>query len=358
MPPSSGVLKRLQKAELSDCRRACTFLQSDFWGAFKGRFGWQALAFEAEWDDGEGGTSRTPLLVLCRSLGFGFSLAYVPWGPQLPDFFPSDEAVRGEALKDLAFAVKSHLSPDTAFIRFDPPWYTEGKDSLPPPIPSPFVRSSADIQAPDTVLIDLTPPLDDILAQMKSKWRYNARLALKKGVTVRRALPEEIGVFYDLLKETARRDGIAIHGSEYYQTLLANKAEENGIDVRLYLAEHEGDVLAGIVTLFRGFEAVYMYGASSDKKRSLMSPYALQVKALEDAKASGCGQYDLFGIPPNADPAHPMAGLYLFKTGFGGRIIHRPGSWDFPCRPLPYRLFRLAERVRKNLRTLKKKSRR
>jgi lipid II:glycine glycyltransferase (peptidoglycan interpeptide bridge formation enzyme) len=51
-----------------------------------------------------------------------------------------------------------------------------------------------------------------------------------------------------------------------------------------------------------------------------------------------------------------MAGLYRFKTGFGGRVIHRPGSWDLPCRALVYRLFRAAETLRKNLRGLKKKT--
>ena len=109
------------------------------------------------------------------------------------------------------------------------------------------------------------------------------------------------------------------------------------------------------MTLFRGREAVYLYGASSDKKRGLMAPYALQVKAMEEAKAAGCEEYDLFGIPPDEDPSHPMAGLYRFKTGFGGRIIHSPGSWDYPCRSVFYRLFRFAEALRRRVRILKKR---
>ena len=351
MAPAAEVLKSLRPAELSACRAAASFLQSDVWGAFKGRFGWEARAFNAEW---ESGGEPLPLLVLRRSLAAGFSLAYIPWGPQLPPGFHADDKLRASALKELALTLKTHLPADTAFIRFDPPWYTEGPDTVPPHVPPPFVRAGADIQAPDTVLVNVEEPMEAVMLQMKPKWRYNARLALKKGVTVRRAGAEEIDVFYDLLKETAGRDGIAIHNLEYYKTLLA---APGGIDTRLYLAEHEGETLAGIVTLFRGREAVYLYGASSGKKRGLMSPYALQVKAMEDAKAAGCAEYDFFGIPPNADPAHPMAGLYLFKTGFGGRIIHRPGSWDFPCRPLVYRLFRCAESVRKRLRDLKKKRR-
>jgi lipid II:glycine glycyltransferase (peptidoglycan interpeptide bridge formation enzyme) len=86
-----------------------------------------------------------------------------------------------------------------------------------------------------------------------------------------------------------------------------------------------------------------------------MGTYALQWQAIRDAKASGCTVYDLFGIPPDASPGHPMAGLYLFKTGFGGRIVHRPGSWDYPYRRLGAGIFRAAESARKMLRDARKR---
>ena len=341
----------LKKADLSACDGAASFLQSGFWGTFKARFGWEALAFKLDWgpDQTEKPGETKTLLVLCRSLSRFFSLAYIPWGPELP----ADCSDRHAALKDLAAALKKQLPKDTAFIRFDPPWFSE--DAAPPDMGPPFLRSGADIQPPDTVVIDLEQSMESIMEQMKPKWRYNARLAIKKGVNVRRAGVEEIDVFYGLLEETAKRDGISIHSLEYYKALLELAASHSALKVRLYLAEHEGEILAGIVALFRGREAVYLYGASSDKKRNLMAPYALQIKAMEDAKDQGCREYDLFGIPPNEDPLHPMAGLYRFKTGFGGRIIHRPGSWDYPCRPMAYRLFRSAEILRKKLWTYKKK---
>ena len=362
-PAFEGLfVESIERTELSACSTASSFLQSDFWGSFKGKFGWQALAFRVTWNvrasnnDETNDPCETSLLVLCRSLIKGrFSLAYIPWGPELPDHFPDDDAKRGSALHEIARALKEVLPVSTVFIRFDPPWYSEGRETPPPRIPTPLIRATADIQAPDTVIVDLRPPMEEILAAMKSKWRYNARLAVKKGVTLRRASvteDSEINEFYNLLTETARRDGIAIHGKEYYQTLLHSKAF--GIDTRLYFAEHEGKALASIVTLFCNQKATYLYGASSGEKRNLMAMYALQVKAMEDAKAENCSSYDLFGIPPNDDPAHPMAGLYRFKTGFGGAILHRPGSLDYPCRSLLYRLFRTAETLRKNIRSLKK----
>jgi lipid II:glycine glycyltransferase (peptidoglycan interpeptide bridge formation enzyme) len=205
------------------------------------------------------------------------------------------------------------------------------------------------------VLVDLAPTGEEILGAMKPKGRYNIGLAAKKGVVVERRDEAGLDIFYALYGETAKRDGIAIHGPGYYQTLFACSRETAAQEVRLYLAFHEGEPLAGVIVLFRGPRAVYLYGASSNQKRNLMAPYALQWRALQDAKASGCIEYDLYGIPPREDPSHPMAGLYRFKTAFGGRIVHRSGSWDYAYRPLRKNLFTAAERARKFLWSLKKR---
>jgi lipid II:glycine glycyltransferase (peptidoglycan interpeptide bridge formation enzyme) len=348
-----NYLKEIIPAELSSCNEAESFLQSGFWGSFKARFGWNARSFLVCWGESE----AKPLLVIRRSLGLGFSFAYAPWGPEFPSDFPNDDKVRNKALEELAQSLQRLLPNNIAFIRFDPPWYTEGTETPPPLLFKPFTLAGADVQPPDTVLIDLSLSEETLLSRMKSKWRYNIGLAKKKGVVVRQGTEKELEQFYNLLKETAQRDGISIHSLAYYQTLFSHCREysQPGQEVALYLAEHEGDLLAGIVALFRGKEGVYLYGASSDHKRNLMAPYALQWKAMQDAKAKGCKVYDLFGIPPREDPEHPMVGLYRFKTGFGGRIIHRPGSWDYGYRPLVKRLFTVAESIRKKLRTLKKK---
>ena len=366
MPLDTGVLKNLQKADLLYCDGSESFLQSGFWGSFKAQFGWEALAFRAVWGNAVSPDRETingvekPLLVLRRRLAPGFALAYVPWGPELPDGMIAADCPDGNkiAVRELAISLRKLLPKDTVFIRFDIPWYTTRENPLPDP-PSPFVRSHVNIQAPDTVLVDLSKSMESVIGQMKPKWRYNAKLALKRGVSIHNAAADQLDTFYGLLQETAIRDGIAIHGIEYYRSLFNYARTGNaspGVgypgdkpDIRLYLAKHEEDVLAGIVTLFRGPKAVYLYGASSGKKRNLMAPYALQLKAMEDAKNSGCVEYDLFGIPPNPDPTHPMAGLYLFKTGFGGRIIHRPGCWDYPCYNLLYHVYFFAEKVRKGL---------
>ncbi|MHB9293775.1 putative Lipid II:glycine glycyltransferase [Hollandina sp. SP2] len=350
-------LKSILPTDLTQCNQANSFLQSGFWGSFKARFGWNTRAFLADW--GEWGIR--PLLLIRRRLGLWFSFAYVPWGPELPEDFPAQDDARNQALQELAGALQVFLPENTAFIRFDPPWYTEGPETAPPKIYPPFSPAGADVQPADTVLVDLTCSEEGILKTMKSKWRYNIQLAHKKGVLVRQAEEEEVNRFYALLKETAKRDSIAIHSSEYYTSLFIHHREyaqegreREAMDLRLYLAEHEGELIAALVVLFRGNTGVYLYGASSDHKRNLMAPYALQWKAMRDARSRGCEVYDLFGIPPQEDPNHPMSGLYRFKTGFGGRIIHRPGSWDYTYRPLVRSVFNALEVFRKRIRQVKR----
>jgi lipid II:glycine glycyltransferase (peptidoglycan interpeptide bridge formation enzyme) len=346
----------LKPAGLDICANADTFLQSELWGRFKERFGWKAFAFSCGYENEE-----QPLLVLFRRLNALFSFAYVPWGPRLPAGVNGAEVQN--YLLQVAVELRKQLPPATAFIRFDPPWYTANTAEL----SAPFTRSAADVQPPDSVLIDLGAGEEEILGGMKSKWRYNIGLAAKKGVQVRCAeasspqFEKDLESYYRLYRETAQRDGISIHGVEYYRGLFDLAGGTEAARLRLYMASHEGEDIAGVITIFRKREAVYLYGASSSRKRNLMAPYALQWQAMRDAKKSLCAYYDLFGIPPvspEEDPRHPMAGLYRFKTGFGGTIIHRPGSWNYRCRPLLTALFSAAEGMRKKIWTIGKRNRR
>jgi lipid II:glycine glycyltransferase (peptidoglycan interpeptide bridge formation enzyme) len=338
---------------------SASFLQSSFWGEFKSSFGWKPLRFRIEGPSGD----PPSLLVLLRRLPGGLSFAYSPHGPALD----LGEIERSAFLAELSEALRPFLPKTCLFIRFDPPWFSveeaTGEEADPssslrrveesrPRVGPPLIRAAADVQPPDTVLVDLTPSEDAMLASMKPKWRYNVKLAEKKGVVVEAAGGEAIPEFYELYQATSRRDRIALHPEAYYRRLFALAEERRrrgdacAPDLRLWFARHEGEGIAAIVTLFLGEEAVYLYGASSDSKRNLMPAYALQWSAMRAAKAAGCRSYDLFGIPPIDDPRHPMAGLYRFKTGFGGRIAHRAGSWDYPLQAVGYSAYRTAERIR------------
>ena len=77
-----------------------------------------------------------------------------------------------------------------------------------------------------------------------------------------------------------------------------------------------------------------------------MPNHLLQWTAILDAKEYGCQIYDMYGMPPDGDSEnHPMHGLYMFKANFGGKIIHRSGSWDVKLSPL-YFIYSIVENLR------------
>lgn len=356
------------------------FLQTRFWAEFKKQHGWEYRQYELYAAD----THSFLLTVLLRPLPpFGL-LAYIPMGPPLladcDSLSPECAQRRGLFLSDLAEKLVPLLPGSVFLIRFDPPWeYTvkntkteQSEDQFPltpyttEKVPYRLLKAQTDIQPPDTVQLDLRLPLETLLAECKPKWRYNIRLAEKKGVEIRRFTGTEaehgIQFFYPLYCETAVRDGIAIHSEDYYRSLCRLAADPHyaaeGITVSVYGAFFEEKPLAAIITLFTPYEAVYLYGASSNEHRNLMPAYLLQWQAIQDARNYGCRSYDFYGIPPRDDPDHPMYGLYRFKTGFGGSIIHRVGTIDIPVSRCLYYLYALAEQLRAFwFKTVKKKLR-
>jgi lipid II:glycine glycyltransferase (peptidoglycan interpeptide bridge formation enzyme) len=346
----------VREVDLRELDANSSLLQSGFWGAFRQRLGWQARAFRCGYRGQE-----FRLLVLIRRFGPGMKLAYVPHGPQL-----SEPVIQRERfLLDLAAVLRPHLSR-CLFTRFDLPWGAAGSGNLPEPLESSgsLQKAPMDIQPPSTVVLDLTAGEEQLLAAMKSKTRYNIRLAAKKGVEVsivssrfggpggsvaeHEDLEAALREWYGLYEQTARRDRITLHSQSYYRSLfsLAGSYGEGAPQLYLLSARHEGQLLAGIIVAVKEQGAWYLYGASSDRKRNLMPSYALQWRSIQLARERGCGFYDLFGIPPSDDPQHPMHGLFRFKTGFGGRVVNRLGCYDVALRPLLYRLYRGAEHLR------------
>ncbi|NCN05144.1 MAG: peptidoglycan bridge formation glycyltransferase FemA/FemB family protein [Spirochaetales bacterium] len=368
-PPSGDLRVWVEVRESFAASEGPHFLQSGYWAAHKERFGWSSRTFFVLWRQGNGSVPEPasfPLVVLLRTAVLGLTLAYVPHGPAWSGLSGLEPSLRGTFLELLGQALVAFLPSRTFLLRFDPDWpRLHGDDSSRGF--GELKKGSSDIQPPDTVILNLRPELHEILTQCKSKHRYNIRLAQKKGIEVRevhlnrdlepdqQSWEKEFGQWYGLYKETATRDKIAIHSYDYYYQGFLQFPLDDQRQIVLLQAYHEDDYLAGIVVIFWGSRATYVYGASSNQKRNLMPAYALQWRAIELAKATGCTEYDLFGIPPSNSPDHPMHGLYQFKTGFGGTIVHYPGTWDLVLHRAIYWFYRFLEGVRKLLVRLRKR---
>ncbi len=333
------------------------FLQTEFWAQFKGNHGWTPLFFTVADDNSISvaeAATENGITVLVRTFSIKLatmSIAYIPMAPEKEA--QESDAEYADRIKRISELLKPHLPANTICIRYDFPIdYATLEEKNMHVKNFNIMQSNVAIQPPDTVLLQLHASEDELLANMKSKWRYNIRLAEKKGVIVEAYHSDDEGFsqafehFYTLFEETSKRDGVNFHAKSYYLDLLNRSSSSEPIRITLYLAKHETDYLAGIITLFCEREAVYLYGASGNIKRNYMPAYLLQWTAIKDAKKFGSPVYDFYGIPPTDDEHHPMHGLYLFKTGFGGDIIHRPGSFDIPLKPFTYHMYTMAEKLR------------
>ncbi len=178
-------------------------------------------------------------------------------------------------------------------------------------------------------VVDITPREDDILAAMKEKWRYNIRLAGRKGVRVREASrPEDVDIFYALYQETAVRDGFYIHPRRHYADILRLYGERDA--AVLLLAEYEGAPIAGLIVVRCGPVATYMFGASSNQHRNRMPNHLLQWTAIQWAKVRGCAVYDFRAIAETLDPNEDLFSLYTYKQGFGGYSVLSLETHDLP----------------------------
>jgi lipid II:glycine glycyltransferase (peptidoglycan interpeptide bridge formation enzyme) len=302
-------------------------LQTWAWGELKARFGWRAVRLALV----EDGRIVSGAQVLFRPVPPVFNLAYVPKGP-LVDWTDSTQV--DTLLAGLRRLCRSQRS---AFLKIEP--HASDDDALRDTI-SQYggATSQFTVQPPRTIVVDITPPEEAILAAMKQKTRYNIRLAMRKGVTVRPGTADDLPTFYRLMQITGQRDHFGIHGLDYFSTILELFGPKRAA---LLLAEVQDEPVAGLMVLAHRPTAYYLYGASSDSHRDRMPTYLLQWEAMRWARANSCQNYDLWGIP-DADEetleaefvAHSrdtsgLWGVYRFKRGFGGRVTRAVGAFDF-----------------------------
>ena len=175
---------------------------------------------------------------------------------------------------------------------------------------------------------------DDLLGSFNQLWRRNIRKAEKSGVTVDIGSYDDLPAFHEVYVETAARDRFTPRGLGYFQRMWRAMAAEDPHRLTLYLARHEGRVVAATTMVRVGDHAWYSYGASTTADREVRPSNAIQWRMMTDALAAGCSVYDLRGISDTLDPNDHLFGLIQFKLGTGGYAQEYVGEWDRTLRPL------------------------
>ena len=355
-----------------------SFLQSYEWGEFQASVGRRGFRFSGDGWQAQFIENKLP----------GVNKFY--WhGPRAPLLEAQNSNVKTQNLKDIVKKIGEAAGKNIIFFRLGPDWPMADRESL---IASGFKQLPYDIEPSQTQILDITKIEEELLAQMHEKWRYNIRLAERKGVRVKLLTSDidnfdidnfeyYLDEFYRLVSEgTAERKGIRHYSKEYYKKqlgitssqpspskgegeILPNPPFPKGGDHSLYkrevrgdfksglfVAEYEGRVIAANIVVIFGNRATYLHGATSSEHREVMAPHLLQWEQIKYAKSQGCAEYDFWGIVNERTldrRGKSWEGFTRFKRGFGGREINYVGYWDYPLDKTWYSLYRLVQKFRR-----------
>ena len=181
---------------------------------------------------------------------------------------------------------------------------------------------------------------EQLLAGFNQKTRYNIRLAIKKGVTVRTGTKEDLKIFYDIMKETGSRDNFFIRPIEYFEKMYDEMGPNH---IKLIIAEHGGTPISAVLPIKYGNKVWYLYGGSSNKYRNLMPNYLLQFEMMKWGLENNCEIYDFRGVSGFKNENDPQYGVYRFKKGFNGDFIEFINELYIVCDPFMNCIFNISQ---------------
>jgi len=303
-------------------------VQTSRWGRIKNSVGCDSIRVVLEEADTIIGgaqilTTRIPMLG---------TLGYVPRGPLSPADCEETRRRLVEAIRQVAKdrGVK-HLTIQPCTTDSSTGEVLERSGFRPTP------RGVAPVA---TILVDLAQGVDAMKTGLRRQTRQGIEIAERRGLTVRRGTRDDLGIFHELLQETAARQRFSGFPFDYYESMWDELDPPGG--VVLFIAERDGEaVSAELDILFRGYMIAKARGWSG--QHGDCRPNQLLVwRAMKWGAENGHRWYDHEGIEPGAAGAL-LAGERLperfvnsptrFKLGFGGEVVQLPGAWFDAANP-------------------------
>lgn len=219
---------------------------------------------------------------------------------------------------------------------------------------------------PVTAILRLWDISEEALLQsFKEKWRYNIRLAERRGLTTQWVRGDDVStytlawkndtkqqtyaeIFFQLLEETTERDGFAHNTLSYYRHFLKTLEKHNAGGLLIAL---QGDTIhAAGIFVYWDHHAIYYYGASSSDSeiRRDKGTHLLQWHAIQEAMRRKCDDYDFLGI--SSSEWDKLAGVTRFKMQFNPEIVSLPTETVIVLRPILLKTLQIINCGRKLLR--------
>lgn len=303
-----------------------SFLQSSSWAAVKSLNGWSAKTVVLY----QGDKIAAGAQIFVRKLPFGQKLCYLPHGPVW------DPQAKG-SLKGILSSLQDYT--EGIAVRAEP--YEIFSDEVAKTFRDcGFTEEVSSMQPAHTIIIDLSQSESELLAGMRQTTRRYIRQAERLGLRVwEDKSGEKIDEFYEILVGLGRRIGFGVHNERYYREIKSRFGDQ----ARLFFVARGEQLLGSYFLVTQGQKCWELYGGVTDAGQELKAGYLLKWHCLLAMKSSGVSRYDQWGVAPEGDPKHHLAGVTYFKEGFGGQRMRMLGSYDLIRSPIFYWLGTLAE---------------
>lgn len=271
-----------------------------------------------------------------RVPGLG-KLWYLPKGPEVTctkELWTVLDALKPFAKKHRVFA-----------IRLEPELRREQQPTL---CRHELIKAKPIIPNPSTITLDISAPLETILANLPQKGRYAIKRAERDGVTTKlvKTTDSNCKKMYDLLTVTAEGQ-FGIRSYDYYRSFWQRFASSGS--GQLFFAYVDGKVVAGAYAMVFGTKSTYKDGASVRQRTTYGASHLLQWRVIEWAKLQGSLLHDFCGAPPSDEinnTEHRHYGIGLFKTAFNKTVTDYVGCYDLVIHPVQYKIWtKIGERI-------------
>lgn len=318
-------------------------VQTSLWGLVKSTLGYHSYRIIVS----KKGNIVAGGQLLIKQLFPYIAISYMPKGPIFPQEEPSFVATIFSNLKHL---VRSHhiqllvIQPPTEYPeftmllnqhRFQPGWL--------------------DIAPTATILLDLTPDFDQILARMKRQTRQNIHRSAREGIVVREGNQDDLPAFYHLHLTTSQRQKFSPYPEQYFTSMWRSFAPHNYI--KLIIAEFESEPVSALLLIPFGDTVIAKTLGWSGQYAERRPNDAVFWASIQWAKTHGYRCFDFEGIDRRGAeimmsgqplPENLQHSPDFFKLGYGGLVSLPPKPYDLIINPFirwPYQyIFGKADR--------------
>ena len=289
-----------------------THLQTTAWANVKRSNGWSPLRAVTSLGDATVGGQ----ILTRRASPMPWRMGYVPRGPIGATLAPGNVAQVTALLRDRC------KSNGIAYLVFEPE--VPASDELEAALRKAGWRRTTRVQPDASRLIDLTPPVDELWQNLRSKWRQYVTKARRGGILVSVADGSRLDDFYSVYSDAYRRAGVTFRNDESF-SVLWNEMAPKGM-AHLFMADSaDGKPVATLLLLSTGRRVAEIYGGSTEEGNESRANYLIKWAAIEHFRELGFSEYDMYGIP--------HSGIAHFKAGFGGEEVKYVGAWETAVSP-------------------------